>query len=136
MMAKVQLLAFISLDGYLVEKSVCPFLWESPDRYGITRIREKAVQVLDPHVSFLSLVKDKGFSSGYSLMEAEPDTVSVIESMFRFNLVDGIVLYVVPCFQGNGIRLFTEIPGPSLWKLAGNKSYHTGVCRMIYEKAL
>lgn len=47
------------------------------------------------------------------LIEAMPETISVIGSMFRYWLVDEIILFVPPCIQGDGLRLFTEIPGPS-----------------------
>lgn len=38
-MATVQILAFITLDGYLARRSTFPDLWEHPEKYGITRIR-------------------------------------------------------------------------------------------------
>ena len=56
-MATVQILAFITLDGYLARRSTFPDLWEHPGRYGITRIREGALSCLDPEVSFISLME-------------------------------------------------------------------------------
>ena len=35
-MATVQILAFITLDGYLARRSTFPDLWEHPEKYGIT----------------------------------------------------------------------------------------------------
>lgn len=35
-MATVQILAFITLDGYLARRTTFPDLWEHPDKYGIT----------------------------------------------------------------------------------------------------
>ena len=52
-MATVQILAFITLDGYLARRTTFPDLWEHPDKYGITRIREGALSRLDPDVSFI-----------------------------------------------------------------------------------
>lgn len=45
-MATVQILAFITLDGYLARRSTFPDLWEHPEKYGITRIRETALSCL------------------------------------------------------------------------------------------
>lgn len=52
-----------------------------------------------------------------------PETISVIGSMFRYWLADEIILFVVPYIQGNGLRLFTEIPGPSSWEMTGNRCF-------------
>lgn len=133
-MAKLQLLAFITLDGYLSDKAASFLLWDNPDKYGITKIRSRATQTLDADVSFISLTQWKKEYEGTCLIEAAPDTISTIGSMFRYWLVDEIVLFVIPCIQGDGIHLFTEIPGPSSWEMTGNKSFRSGICRMTYKR--
>lgn len=133
-MAKLQLLAFITLDGYLSDKSVSSPIWKNPNKYGITKIRDRATQTLGPEISFVSLVQWKKEYDETYLIEAAPDTVSVIGSLFRYWLVDEIILFVVPCIQGDGIRLFTEIPGPSSWEMTGNKCFRTGICRLAYRR--
>lgn len=133
-MAKLQLLAFITLDGYLPDKAVSSPLWDNPDRYGITKIRDRATQTLGRDISFVSLVQWKKEYEDTYLVEAAPDTVSVIGSMFRYWLVDEIILFVAPCIQGDGIRLFTEIPGPSSWKMTGNKCFRSGIVRLTYTR--
>lgn len=133
-MAKLQLLAFITLDGYLFNKAAASPLWNRPDKYGIIKIRNRATQILDADVSFISLTQWKKEYEGIFLIEAAPDTISTIGSMFRYRLVDEIVLFVIPCIQGDGIRLFTEIPGFSSWEMTGNKSFKSGICRMTYKR--
>lgn len=91
-MAKLQLLAFITLDGYLFNKAVSSPLWDNPDKYGITKTRSRATQILDADVSFILLTKWKKEYEGTCLIEAVPDTISTICSMFRYWLVDEIVL--------------------------------------------
>lgn len=133
-MAKLQLLAFITLDGYLFDKAASSPLWNNPDKYGIIKIRSRATQILDADVSFISLTQWKKEYEGTFLIEAAPDTISTIGSMFRYWLVDEIVLFVIPCILGDGIRLFAEIPGVSSWEMTGNKSFRSGICRMTYKR--
>ena len=45
-MATVQILAFITLDATLPAGVQFPDLWEHPEKYGITRIREAALSCL------------------------------------------------------------------------------------------
>lgn len=133
-MATVQILAFITLDGYLARRSTFPDLWEHPGRYGITRIREGALSYLDPEVSFISLMEWKRGHSGVYLAETTPETLSLADSLLRFRMADELVLYVLPCFQGEGSRLFEESPGPSAWKLAGTRNLRRDVCRLHYRR--
>lgn len=74
-MATVQILAFITLDGYLVRRSTFPDLWEHPEKYGITRIREAALSCLGPDVSFMSLTEWKQGHSGVYLAEVALETL-------------------------------------------------------------
>lgn len=122
-MAKLQLLAITTLDGYLFDRTVSSPLWDNPNKYGLTKIRERATQTLGPDVSFISLTQWKKKNEDIYFIEAAPDTISVISSMFRYWLVDEIILFVAPYIQGDGIRLFTEIPGPSSWEMTGNQMF-------------
>lgn len=133
-MAKLQLLAFISLDGYLLDKTESSPLRDDPNKYGITKIRDRATRILEWNVSFISLVQWKKEEDDTCLIEAMPETISVIGSMFRYWLVDEIILFVSPCIQGDGLRLFTEIPGPSSWEMTGNKCFKSGICRLTYKR--
>lgn len=134
LMAKLQLLAITTLDGYLFDRTVSSPLWDNPNKYGLTKIRERATQTLGPDVSFISLTQWKKKNEGIYFIEAALDTISVISSMFRYWLVDEIILFVAPYIQGDGIRLFTEIPGPSSWEMTGNKCFRSGICRLAYKR--
>ena len=119
-MATVQILAFITLDGYLARRTTFPDLWEHPDKYGITRIREDALSRLDPDVSFISLTEWKHGHSGVYLAEAALETLPFTDSLLRF--------------QGEGSHLFEGGPGFSLWELAGTRSFDRDVCRLHYRR--
>lgn len=133
-MATVQILAFITLDGYLARRSTFPDLWEYPGKYGITRIRERAFSRLDPTVSFIALAGWKRERSGVYLAEANLETFPLADSLLRFNMADELVLYVLPCFQGEGFRLFEGGPGVSAWELAGTHNFRRNVCRLRYRR--
>ena len=60
-MAKLQLLAITTLDGYLFDRTVSSPLWDNPNKYGLTKIRERATQTLGPDVSFGSVRKPCGY---------------------------------------------------------------------------
>lgn len=135
-MATVQILAFITLDGYLARRTTFPDLWEHPDKYGITRIREGALSRLDPDVSFISLTEWKHGHSGVYLAEAALETLPFTDSLLRFGMADELVLYVLPRFQGEGSHLFEGGSGFSLWKLAGARSFHKDVCRLHYRRVV
>lgn len=77
-MAKLQLLAITTLDGYLFDRTVSSPLWDNPNKYGLTKIRERATQTLGPDVSFISLTQWKKKNEGIYFIEAAPDTISVV----------------------------------------------------------
>lgn len=104
---------------------------DSADKYGITRIRKKAVRHLEEPVSFVSLSRWKEEGDGIALVEACPDTLPLVDSLLRFWMVDEMVIYLSPRLQG-GIRLFGDALAPSVWKLIGSRHFDTGVCRLDY----
>lgn len=109
-MATVQILAFITLDGYLARRSTFPDLWEHPEKYGITRIREAALSCLGPDVSFMSLTEWKQGHSGVYLAEAALETLPFTDSLLRFDMADELVLYVLPRFQGKASACSKDAP--------------------------
>lgn len=116
-------------------KSTVPSpLWNNPNKYGITKIRTRATQAIGWDVSFISLVQWEKEENDTDLIEAVPETISVIGNMFRYWLVDEIILFAVPCIQGDGLRLFTEIPGPSSWEMTGNKCFKSGIYRLACRR--
>lgn len=133
-MATVQILAFITLDGYLALQPTFPDLWEYPDRYGLTRIRRRALSNLTPDTPFITLTRWKQESTGIYLSEVTPETLPFMDSLLRFRMADELVLYVLPCFQGKGSRLFEGSSGYSLWELTGTRSFGKGIFRLHYRR--
>ena len=103
---------------------------DSADKYGITRIRKKAVRHLEEPVSFVSLSRWKEEGDGIALVEASPDTLPLVDSCSGSGWWT-MVIYLSPRLQG-GIRLFGDALAPSVWKLIGSRHFDTGVCRLDY----
>lgn len=134
-MAKVQLLAILSLDGCLSEKSGDARWWLHPERYGIEDLRNTADIVLDEETSLSTLTawlqrKD----DAVYLIEASLETAEVVNGMLRMHLIDEIILYTVPFIAGNGNQLFESSFHVSYWKPIGNKEYNGGISRTIYHR--
>ena len=110
-MATVQILAFITLDGYLARRTTFPDLWEHPDKYGITRIREGALSRLDPDVSFISLTEWKHGHSGVYLAEAALETLPFTDSLLRFGMADELACMSCPASRGKAPICSREVPG-------------------------
>lgn len=130
-MATVQILAFIALDGYLARRSTFPDLWEHPEKYGITRIREGALPLMFP---------------SYPLRNGNTGTPAYIlrKRLWRRFLLRTACSVLAwptsrscmscPRFQGEGSRLFEGGPGFSLWELAGTRSSDRDVCHLHYRR--
>lgn len=133
-MATVLIQAFITLDGFLAQEGTLSGILHNPDRYGILQNGRKGICRLPCNIPFLDLNDWKANRDGILLMDAVPENLGVVGSMLRFRMADELVLYVLPSFQGNGIRLFTANPGQFSWRLAGIHTYSDGICRMHYRR--
>lgn len=133
-MATVLIQAFITLDGFLVQERTLSVFLENPDKYDILQTGKKGICKLPCNMSFLALNDWKASRNGILLMDAVPDTLDAVDSLLRFRMADELVLYILPSFQGDGIRLFMTNPGQSSWELTGIRKYGSGICRMHYRR--
>ena len=53
--------------------------------------------------------------------------------LFRYNLVDETVLFLLPLSYGGGIPLTGEFRS-ARWKLLGCKTFSNGICRLMYKR--
>lgn len=134
-MAKVQLLAILSLDGCLSEKSGDARWWLRPERYGIEELHHNATSVLDEETSLSTLTaRLQRKDDAVYLIEASLETAEVVNGMLRMHLIDEIILYTVPFIAGNGSQLFESSLPLSYWKPIGNREYNGGIIRTIYHR--
>lgn len=135
-MAKVQLLAVLSLDGCLSERNSESCWWLRPESYGIADIRDRATFELTINTSLSMLMnwKTSEDDSVCYLIEATTETAEFVNGMLRMQLIDEVILYTVPFIAGTGRRLLESSLPMSYWSLAGQQTYNGGILRTVYLK--
>lgn len=137
-MARIQLLAVLTIDGCPAETVSQYGQWLSPERYGINELKEDAVRILNENTSliWLSSQVEKAGNSPTYIIEATNKTISIINGMIRMRLVDEIILYMVPVIAGNGSRLFQSSLPESEWTCTGSRQWKDGMVRIAYGRKI
>ena len=131
-MAKVQVFAVLSLDGCLSEKTGDACWALRPESYGIDRLFDAADYELTPAYPTSRLTENK--TDSLFLIEATHDTADYINGLMRLQLIDEIILYIVPFIAGTGRCLFKANLPTSHWNLVEKKEYNGGILRTVYRK--
>lgn len=131
-MAKVQVLAVLSLDGCLSEKTGDASWVLHPESYGIDKLFDAADYELTPAYPTSRLVENK--SKSIFLIEATHETSDYINGLLRLQLIDEVILYIVPFIAGAGRHLFKANLPASHWNLIEKKEYNGGILRTVYRK--
>ncbi len=131
-MAKVQVLAVLSLDGCLSEKMNDAYWKTHPESYDIGKLFDAADYELTPIYPTSRLAENK--SDSLFLIEATHETADYINGLLRLQLVDEIILYTVPFIVGTGRHLFKANLPTSHWDLVEKKEYNGGILRTVYRK--
>ena len=130
-MAKVQVLAVLSLDGCLSEKTGDASWALRPESCGIDKLFDAADYELTPAYPTSRLVENK--SKSIFLIEATQETSDYINGLLRLRLIDEIILYTVPFIAGTGRHLFKSNLPTSHWSLVEKKEYNDGILRTVYR---
>ena len=131
-MAKVQVFAVLSLDGCLSEKTGDACWALPPESYGLDKLFDLADYELTPLYPTSRLVENK--SESIFLIEATHETSDYINGLLRLQLIDEIILYMVPFIAGTGRHLFKANLPASHWSLIEKKEYNGGILRTVYRK--
>lgn len=136
-MAKVKLLAVLSLDGCLSEMNRESRWWLRPESYGITEIRDNASMELTSDISLSMLInwKMNEDDTVCYLIEATTDTAEFINGMMRMRLIDEIILYTVPFIAGTRQHLFKATLPTSYWNFIEQRTYNGGISRTVYQRS-
>lgn len=114
-MAKVQMLALQSIDGYMIDNRPELSAVLSDE---IATLRTAATHLLNKDVSLTMLsewAENEAENITY-LIEADSQTATIIDGMFRMGLIDEIILYTIPAILGGGKRLY-QTPLPEIsWR--------------------
>ncbi|MCS3050438.1 dihydrofolate reductase family protein [Parabacteroides johnsonii] len=133
-MAKVQILAVLTMDGCLSELESKKHDSGTSDTYGIEAIREKTYFKITPEYSISMLAKwREQKDKAIYLAEATPRTADFINGMLRMRVVDEIILYTLPQIAGTGRHFFQSALPQDEWKVLEHKLYDGGVVFTVYR---
>lgn len=133
-MAKVQILAVLTMDGCLSELESKKHGSGTSDTYGIEAIREKTYFKITPEYSISMLAKwREQKDKAIYLAEATPRTADFINGMLRMRVVDEIILYTLPQIAGTGRHFFQSALPQDEWKVLEHKLYDGGVVFTVYR---
>lgn len=137
-MAKVRLLAVLTMDGCLVDMTALSGQWLSCDKYGTGVLKESATCILNENTSLtlLSSWTENSDGSLTYLIEATEKTAGIINGMMRMRLVDEIILYLLPIIAGNESRLFQSSLPESEWTCTESRCWKDGIIRIIYGRKI
>lgn len=135
-MAKVRLLAVLTMDGCPAETTSQSKQWLGSDKYGTGALKESATCILNENTSLthLSSWTENSDDSLTYLIEATEKTAGIINGMIRMRLVDEIILYLLPVIAGNGSRLFQGSLPESEWTCTESRRWKDGMVRITYGR--
>lgn len=133
-MAKIQVTMAITLDGFLPEADNVSMQWVMNHEKGFARWRERCDARILPH-SILDLLCEKDRREPAFIYLAEissPESVELLQGLLSYNLVDELIIYLLPVFVGTGISVSAVFPSQE-WRLYKTESFSNGICRLIYR---
>ena len=133
-MAKLQMLALQSIDGYMIDDRPELSAVLSDE---IAKLRTAATHLLNKDVS-LTMLGDWAESEAANityLIEADSQTATIIDGMFRMGLIDEMVLYTIPAILGRGKRLY-QSPLPEIsWKCTSTRICTDGTVQAVFRRS-
>lgn len=133
-MAKIILLATLSIDGYLAKREDALQWWLHPEKYEISKIRDNASCMVSEETSFECLKKEARKKDGKTyLIEGRPELIDMINKALKCNLINEMIIYRIPLLAGGEHLLFKSQKVPSHWMLKEKKNYDANVERLVYH---
>lgn len=133
-MAKVQMLVLQSIDGYMIDNR--PELSAALSDE-IATLRTAATHLLNKDVSLTMLsewAENEAENITY-LIEADSQTATIIDGMFRMGLIDEIILYTIPAILGGGKRLY-QTPLPEIsWRCTATHICTDGTVQAVFRRS-
>ena len=136
-MPKIQAVTAMTLDGFLPETDNVSMQWVMNHRKGFAHWRERCDTRILPH-SILDLLAEKdskGNTFTYLAEISDSESLELLRGLFLYNLVDELVIYLIPLSSGSGISMQRILPARQ-WQLHKATTFHNGVCRLVYRKSL
>lgn len=136
-MAKIQIIMAVTLDGFLPKQKEELMLWINKDtRYGFPHWQKEATFHICPLYGVIDLIDvahkyDKNCI--YQAIVHDEKSAEYVCGLFRYNLVNEIILYLLPLSYGKGFSLMADFHFHQ-WQFCSCKTFSNGICRLIYRK--
>ncbi|MBO7220202.1 MAG: dihydrofolate reductase family protein [Alistipes sp.] len=115
-MAKIQFITAMTMDGFL----------------------PKADESLMPNYPLLDLLAErhsnKNKSDIYIAEISDTMSIELLRGLSRYNLIDEMVVYLLPIVFGNGTPVFDDLT-PSHWNVHKTTTFPNGIIRIIYHNS-
>ena len=137
-MAKIQIIAAMTMDGFLPKADESLMQWVMNDAKGFPYWHERSVYRLMPHYPLLDLLAEKhsdnNKSDTYIAELSDKDSIELLRGLSRYNLIDEMVIYILPIIAGKGTPVFDDL-SPSRWSVHKTTLFSNGITRIIYRNS-
>ena len=137
-MAKIQIIAAMTMDGFLPKADENLMQWVMNDAKGFPYWHEHSIYRLMPHYPLLDLLaekhSDKNQSDTYIAEISDKDSIEFLRGLSRCNLIDERVIYILPIIAGKGTPVFDDLT-PSSWSVHKTTSFSNRTTRIIYRNS-
>ena len=137
-MAKIQIITAVTMDGFLPTADENLMQWVMNDAKGFPYWHEHSIYRLMPHYPLLDLLAEKhsdnNKSDTYIAEISDKDGIEFLRGLSRYNLIDEMVVYVLPIIAGKGTPVFDDL-SPSRWNMYKTTSFSNGITRIIYRNS-
>nr|WP_321378706.1 hypothetical protein [uncultured Bacteroides sp.] len=131
---KIQVVATISANGYLLKRENKTKKQISLGKYGFNTLQKRADLMLHKESSLIALLEEKRQCSDTNyLVEATPETLDLIKGLFLYRLADELILYMLSDQKENGIKLF-DLTSHADWILEKETSLRDTARCLIYNR--
>ena len=105
-MAKIQIIAAMTMDGFLPKADENLMQWVLNDSKGFPYWHERSIYRLVPNYPLLDLLaerdSDKNRSDIYIAEISDTQSIEFMRGLSRYNLIDEMVVYTLPLILGKG----------------------------------
>lgn len=124
----------MTLDGFLPESDNESMQWVMDYRKGFAHWRERCdARILSHSILDLLCEKDgKDNTFTYLAEITDSESLELLRGLFLYNLVDELVIYLLPVSSGRGTSIQNIFPTLQ-WRLHETTTFSNGICRLIYR---
>lgn len=126
------------MDGFLPKADKSLMQWVMNDAKGFPYWHEHSIYRLMPHYPLLDLLAEKYSdnkqSDTYIAEISDKDSVEFLRGLSRYNLIDEMVIYILPIIAGKGTPVLDDLTS-SRWNVHKVITFPNGITRIIYHNS-